>query len=126
MTSISQQLDRHNAARDKIAREIYHTMVWTACHAPASVWGDKDIIRMQQQARKTADKVLSDIYASGVAASVKEAARVLLAADDYMPTPARIAAVKAHTMRAGKVRPVAVAEGWRAALLALVEQDAPE
>ncbi|EEX09593.1 phosphohydrolase [Ruegeria lacuscaerulensis ITI-1157] len=56
-------------------------------------------------------------------AQVKDAARVLLEADDYMPTVAKIAAVKAHTLREGKVRPVTVVEGWRAALRALAEQE---
>ena len=53
----------------------------------------------------------------------REAARVLLDADDYMPAEAKIAAIKAHVMREGKVRPVAVVEGWRAALRALSGQD---
>lgn len=51
-----------------------------------------------------------------------QAAKVLLEMDDYMPVLARMAAVKAHSLREGKVRPVTVAEGWRAALKALTEE----
>ena len=74
MTSISQQIDRHNAARDKIAKEIYSAMIWAAHHGPdprgdVPDGGSHEISRMRQQARQSADKVLSDIYASGVAAS---------------------------------------------------------
>lgn len=55
--------------------------------------------------------------------TVQEAAKVLLEADDYMPRSAKIAAVKAHTLREGKVRPATVVEGFRAALRALSEKE---
>jgi|TARA_R100000935_G_C2796374_1_gene148351 hypothetical protein len=54
--------------------------------------------------------------------TVAEAARVLLAAHEAMPTEAKLAAVKAHLGRDSKVQPVAVIEAWRAALRSLAEE----
>ncbi|OAN71531.1 hypothetical protein A8B82_04415 [Sulfitobacter sp. EhC04] len=57
--------------------------------------------------------------------SVAEAAELLLDADDYMPTLARLAAVKAHLQHSSKVQPVVVAEAWREALRALAADTTP-
>ena len=52
---------------------------------------------------------------------MQEAARMLLDADDWMPTEAKLAAVKEHVNRDNKTQPVAVANAWRAALRALAQ-----
>jgi hypothetical protein len=53
--------------------------------------------------------------------TVQEAAQRLLDADDWMPTEAKLAAVKEHVKRDNKTQPVAVANAWRAALRALAQ-----
>lgn len=99
--------------RERVARAVFEASTYYG------EW-DRQPMLNREVCFKMADAALSALEPAP-APTVAEAAKVLLDAADegYMPSVAKMAAVKAHVEKYGKAQPIPIIEAWQAALRAL-------